>query len=75
MIDLVQMFHEKGFTHGNLNLQSLQMGLGPKNTTLHFNDLMQSISIVKKTSQNNGKNQKIKPKNSNLGSRTPKKVT
>lgn len=37
---MLHALHDKGITHGNLNLESLQMGVGANSSRLYFNDLI-----------------------------------
>jgi len=48
LFKMIHSYHDKGFTHGNLQLTSLQFGVGKKCNQLYFNDLIDSSSYIKK---------------------------
>jgi hypothetical protein len=48
LFKMIYAYHDKGFTHGNLQLTSIQLGVGKKCNQLYFNDLIDSSSFVKK---------------------------
>lgn len=48
LIKMIFSYHDKGFTHGNLQPSSIQFGVGKKCHILYFNDLIDSSSYIKK---------------------------
>ena len=47
LLKLIEAYHTKGYAHRNINLDSLQFGLGKSNGTIYFNDLIDSKSLNK----------------------------
>jgi hypothetical protein len=48
MFKMIYSYHDKGFTHGNLQPSSVQFGVGKRCHHLYFNDLIDSSSFLKK---------------------------
>lgn len=48
LFKMIYSYHDKGFTHGNLHLSSIQLGVGKKCNQFYFNDLIDSCSYIKK---------------------------
>lgn len=45
MFKMMRHYHEKGMVHGNIKLNSFQLGSGSKSHNLFFNDLTYSRSL------------------------------
>lgn len=45
---MIASYHDKGYVHGNLKLSNIQFGIGKKSSQLYFNDLIDSVSYLRK---------------------------
>lgn len=48
MLKIIQAFHEKGYAHGNIKLNTFQFGVSDRSNVLYLNDIQQAVSYVKK---------------------------
>ena len=47
LLKMIHALHDKGLTHGNLNLESLEMGVGANSLKLYFNDLIDANYYIR----------------------------
>lgn len=48
LIKNIACYHEKGYIHRNINIDTIQFGCGSRCDKLYFNDLIDSRSFYKK---------------------------
>lgn len=48
LIKVISCYHEKGYIHRNINLDTIQFGVGSKCDKVYFNDFIESRSFYKK---------------------------